>query len=145
MTVSTGKTPTTIGTSSIAWWTERSVRRMSRMSITTIGTRMLPTNQSLILFWMTMIKIYQKLMMNSFGSPGSQLLHWLTLNRKMKKMETDEGIFLWNDKDIAMSLLNNDDDHEGLEEDLILWDNPICINKLLGDEDEDDEDLTKLS
>jgi len=62
-----------------------------------------------------------------------------------EKMETDEGIFLWNDKDIAMSLLNNDDDHEGLEEDLILWDNPIYINKLLGDEDEDDEDLTKLS
>merc|ERR1719219_163859 len=56
-----------------------------------------------------------------------------------EKMEIDEGIFLWNDKDIAMSLLNSDDDHD---EDMILWDNPIYINTLLND-DNDDEDLTQ--
>jgi len=58
-----------------------------------------------------------------------------------EKMEIDEGIFLWNDKDIAMSLLNSDDDHDE-DEDMILWDNPKYINTLLND-DNDDEDLTQ--
>merc|ERR1711981_1153310 len=60
-----------------------------------------------------------------------------------EKVETDEGIFLWNDKDIAMSLLTSDDDREDIEEDLILWDNPIYINTLLNDDD--DDDITQFS
>jgi len=53
-----------------------------------------------------------------------------------KKTDVDEGIFLWNDKDIAMSLLNSDD--EGFtDEDMILWDNPLYIETLLNVEDDD--------
>merc|ERR1719219_2340406 len=53
-----------------------------------------------------------------------------------EKTEADEGIFLWNDKDIAMSLLNSDD--EGFtDEDMILWDNPLYIQTLLDDEGDD--------
>jgi hypothetical protein len=53
-----------------------------------------------------------------------------------EKTEPDEGIFLWNDKDIAMSLLNSDD--EGFtDEDMILWDNPLYIETLQNVEDDD--------
>merc|ERR1719510_1984941 len=58
-----------------------------------------------------------------------------------EKTDADEGIFLWNDKDIAMSLLNSDD--EGFnDEDTILWDNPLYIKTLL---DAEDDDLIQFS
>jgi hypothetical protein len=58
-----------------------------------------------------------------------------------EKTEADEGIFLWNDKDIALSLLNSED--EGFtDEDMILWDNPLYIETLLNSED---DDLSQLS
>ena len=58
-----------------------------------------------------------------------------------EKTETDEGIFLWNDKDIAMSLLNSDD--EGFDdEERILWDNPLYIKTLL---DAEEDDLIQFS
>merc|ERR1711874_777140 len=61
-----------------------------------------------------------------------------------EKTETDEGIFLWNDKDIAMSLLNSDD--EGFDdEEMTLWDNPLYIRTLLNDEDNEDDDLIQFS
>jgi len=53
-----------------------------------------------------------------------------------EKTESDEGVFLWNDREIAMSLLDSEDDRE--DEDLILWDNPLYINTLLHDEEDDD-------
>jgi len=53
-----------------------------------------------------------------------------------ERTEAEEEIFLWNDKDIALSLLNSED--EGFaDEDKILWDNPLYIESLLNSEDDD--------
>lgn len=52
-----------------------------------------------------------------------------------EKEETDEGVFLWNDKEIALSLMDSEEDYEA--EDLMMWDNPLYIKTLLHDEEDD--------
>lgn len=67
------------------------------------------------------------------------LIALIDFGSEEEKLEPDEGIFLWNDKDIALSLLSSDEH----EEDLILWDNPDYINTLL--EEDDNDDLIQFS